>query len=385
MSECIKAHREVHPAVSKYGKLIDKSFTDDLSSLATYFMEREQNRSRSSSKASIQSPFVTEDTPLRSPEQLLHLVIIEHLLRQGHDALATDLVQEFGFSGEDVSLDKFRDLSNLVSSLQKGELELARNWLEENREELGNKAYKLEYTLAKLNFLATMHRRSSDPTAVLHAARQLVPYAEAYPEDFEHLMGSLVFLGRDLRDTPYADLALDCNPEEPMQISSLSENADSWSPVVESDLSPNDPVVRLLNPEGAVAQAAGLFKTSYCRQLNLTDVDPLCTVFNSGCKLLSRQQALQRAISCLSKYSNMDGDTLPIAVELDPVAHKHNIFHCPVIKEVTTSSNGPVRLICGHAISRDAFESLPSSDRSKVKCPYCPMETYKNQSLDLIF
>lgn len=34
--------------------------------------------------------------------------------------------QEFGFSEEDVSLDKFRDLSNLVSSLQKGELDLAR-------------------------------------------------------------------------------------------------------------------------------------------------------------------------------------------------------------------------------------------------------------------
>uniref|UniRef100_A0A183B132 Ephrin RBD domain-containing protein n=1 Tax=Echinostoma caproni TaxID=27848 RepID=A0A183B132_9TREM len=54
---------------------------------------------------------------------------------------------------------------------------------------------------------------------------------------------------------------------------------------------------------------------------------------------------------------------LQIAVELDPVAHRHNIFHCPVIKEVTTASNGPVRLTCGHAISRDAFESLPSSDR----------------------
>uniref|UniRef100_A0A183B131 Glutathione S-transferase n=1 Tax=Echinostoma caproni TaxID=27848 RepID=A0A183B131_9TREM len=40
----------------------------------------------------------------------------------------------------------------------------------------------LEYTLAKLNFLTTMHRHSNDPAAILHSARQLVPYAETYPE-----------------------------------------------------------------------------------------------------------------------------------------------------------------------------------------------------------
>lgn len=131
--------------------------------------------------------------------------------------------------------------------------------------------------------------------------------------DFEHLMGSLVFLGRDLRDTPYADLALNCNLEEPMHPTFGSMGtADSQGPVADVDLGQSDPMVSLLNPEGAVAQAASLFKTNYCRQLNLTDADPLCTVFNSGCKLLSRQQALQRAISCLTKYSNMDGDTLPV-------------------------------------------------------------------------
>lgn len=58
-----------------------------------------------------------------------------------------------------------------------------------------------------------------------------------------------------------------------------------------------------------------------------------------------------------------------IAVKLDPSAHRHNIFHCPVIKEVISESNdgaiggGPVRLTCGHAISRDAFNSLASGDR----------------------
>ncbi|VDP97242.1 unnamed protein product [Trichobilharzia regenti] len=57
-------------------------------------------------------------------------------------------------------------------------------------------------------------------------------------------------------------------------------------------------------------------------------------------------------------------------LKLDPSAHRHNIFHCPVIKEVVSASNdgnatsgGPVRLTCGHAISRDAFNSLASGDR----------------------
>ncbi|KAA3678162.1 uncharacterized protein DEA37_0012730 [Paragonimus westermani] len=387
ISEQLKAHRDVHPAVSKFGKYIDKNFTEDVSHLTSYFIDRSHVSSKTSTT---QSPFAKDKTYKRSQDELLRLVIIEHLLRQGLDGLASDLVHDFGFDANEVGLDKFRDLSNLVSTVQRGNLEHARKWLSDHKEQLGGGALQLEYELAKLDFLTAMRNHPHDPAAILHHARQLVPFARTYPDDFEHLMGSLVFLGRSLEDTPYADLALRPSSPEPMEISpsisqeNLNRNDTEMAESQSGQL--NATVLHsCFKPDGALVHAANLFRSAYCYMLNLSDLDPLCTVFNSGCRLLSKQQTLQRAISCFGKYSNMDADTLPIAVDLDPAAHRHNIFHCPVMKELTTTSNGPVRLSCGHAISRDAFESLPSGDRSKVKCPYCPVETYKNQALDLIF
>ncbi|CAL8076993.1 unnamed protein product [Calicophoron daubneyi] len=402
LSKIVKVHRDVHPAISKFGKLIDKSFVDDLSTLVSYFIDvdgKHRNRSRDPTKtSSIRSPFAKEGESTKSADELIYLVITEHLLRQSQDQLAESLVHNLGFKSGDVKLDEFRGLSNLISKIQKGDLEPVKKWLSENKEQLGSQAYQLEYTLAKLDFLSTVQNNANDHSAILQCARQLVPFAQTYPSDFEHLMGSLVFLGRNLDGTPYADLVFSQSATtEPMEISpcvsqtnlcdeEMDHLKESPSIPMEESHNSDAAVSGRLKPDGALAQAASLFKKAYCRQMNLSETDPICTVFNSGCRLLSRQQTLQRALSCLGKYCTMDGDTLPIAVELDPAAHRHNIFHCPVIKEVTTGSNGPVRLTCGHVISRDAFESLPSVDRSsKVKCPYCPVETYRNQSLDLIF
>ncbi|CAH8533243.1 unnamed protein product [Schistosoma intercalatum] len=398
LSDYIKAHRDIHLPISKFGKLVDKSFVDELSHLTTYFTNHEKKESKTTKsiiKPVLKTSSLYKDSlSSKSPDDLLRLVIIEHLLREGHESLAVDLMHNFGFTQEDIGLEKFKELSDLVSSTQRGELDPARKWLSNNREELGDKAKQLEYCLAKLDFLSTIQKEPVDPAAVIQSARQLVPFASDYSSDFEHLMGSLVFIGRSLEDTPYADLAL---PTSPTKMSSESSQVNKNSEDVcmmdgEYSLSVS-PVTTKHKTDGsnALTEAANLFKASCCYHLNLSDTDPLLTAFSSGCRVLTRLHSLQRAIACLSKYSSLDGDMLPIAVKLDPSAHRHNIFHCPVIKEVISESNdgaiggGPVRLTCGHAISRDAFNSLASGDRSRMKCPYCPVETFKNQVLDLIF
>ncbi|CAH8515112.1 unnamed protein product [Heterobilharzia americana] len=403
LSDYIKSHRDIHLPISKFGKLVDKSFVDDLSHLTTYFTNREKKEcptSKSTMKAAINTPLLYEN-PLttKTSDDLLRLVIIEHLLREGHESLAVDLMHNFGFTEEDIGLEKFKELSDVVLSTQCGELDPARKWLSNNRENLGDKARHLEYCLAKLDFLSTIQREPVDPAAVIQSARQLVPFASDYSSDFEHLMGSLVFIGRSLEDTPYADLALPTNlANVSYESSQETEKSDAVLMMdnrcsLSSSSSSTTPTKKSkTDGSNALTDAANLFKACCCHRLNLSDVDPLLTAFSSGCRVLTRLHSLQRAIACLSKYSSLDGDMLPIAVKLDPSAHRHNIFHCPVIKEVISESNdgsgsgsGPVRLTCGHAISRDAFNSLASGDRSRMKCPYCPVETFKNQVLDLIF
>ncbi|VDL58491.1 unnamed protein product [Hymenolepis diminuta] len=46
------------------------------------------------------------------------------------------------------------------------------------------------------------------------------------------------------------------------------------------------------------------------------------------------------------------------SIELDSVAQQHNIFHCPVEKEVSNWLNPVLRLNCGHRVSFDrAFDT----------------------------
>lgn len=63
----------------------------------------------------------------------------------------------------------------------------------------------------------------------------------------------------------------------------------------------------------------------------------------------------------------------------------HSVFSCPILKEQCTMQNPPMRLLCGHVISREAIARLMSNHRHarnmprharqiRFKCPYCPRE-----------
>ena len=54
----------------------------------------------------------------------------------------------------------------------------------------------------------------------------------------------------------------------------------------------------------------------------------------------------------------------------------HSVFSCPILRQQTTFANPPMRLKCGHVISKDALEKLTtqaamaSASASHIKCPY---------------
>ena len=61
----------------------------------------------------------------------------------------------------------------------------------------------------------------------------------------------------------------------------------------------------------------------------------------------------------------------------------HSIFSCPILKEQSKESNPPMRLTCGHVISKDALHKLASG--SKLKCPYCPIEQNPSDAKQIVF
>ena len=97
--------------------------------------------------------------------------------------------------------------------------------------------------------------------------------------------------------------------------------------------------------------------------------------------LHSYQQVMQQRQ--VAGVWNSAKDELPIEIDLGSDCRFHSIFACPILRQQTTDSNPPMRLTCGHCISRDALNKLSSGH--KLKCPYCPVEQNPNDARQITF
>ena len=41
----------------------------------------------------------------------------------------------------------------------------------------------------------------------------------------------------------------------------------------------------------------------------------------------------------------------------------HSVFSCPILRQTATDANPPLRLICGHVISKDALAKLATGSK----------------------
>lgn len=54
---------------------------------------------------------------------------------------------------------------------------------------------------------------------------------------------------------------------------------------------------------------------------------------------------------------------LQIEIDLGQDRRYHSMFACPILRQQSTESNPPMRLICGHVISRDALNKLSNGNK----------------------
>lgn len=135
-------HRDLHGAVSKVGKTIDRNFVSDFSSTTrTDVLVHEQNI------------------------QLLNKVIAQHYQRNNMNEVAATLIKESNLPAEEIVSDPFSDLHRIWEAINHGDLKEALEWTEANADKLQARNSSLEFKLHRISFLQVSYN-STD--ACLH-------------------------------------------------------------------------------------------------------------------------------------------------------------------------------------------------------------------------
>ncbi|XP_041930607.1 E3 ubiquitin-protein transferase RMND5B isoform X1 [Alosa pseudoharengus] len=332
-------HKDIHGSVSKVGKAIDRNFDAEVSAVVAE---------------------TVWDTPER--QKYLSETIVEHLYRQGMLNVAEDLCQESGVVIDMSMKQPFLELNRILEALRTQDLRPALEWAVTNRQRLLDLNSTLEFKLHRLYFISLLNGGIGNQMEALQYARHFQPFAAQHqrgesarghcplaaqvfrPNDIQILMGSLVYLRHGIENSPYRTL--------------LETN--QW------------------------AEICNIFTRDACALLGLSVESPLSVSFASGCMALPVLMNIKQVIEqrqCSGVWTHKD--ELPIEIDLGKKCWYHSVFACPILRQQTSESNPPMKLICGHVISRDALNKLTNA--GKLKCPYCPMEQNPSDAKQIYF
>lgn len=323
ISRIASEHRDLHGTVSKVGKAIDKNFVSDFASVANETLYDEPDKAK-----------------------ILNQAIVEHFLRQGMLEIAEELIHEAKLDIPSEAKNPFTELNHILDALKNKQLGPALEWAKRNREKLYEQSSSLEFKLHRLQFISLLvEGKCREMDLIRYARENLQPLAIRHEKDVQSLMGSLLYLKSGLENTAYAYFLDPVN----------------WGEICD------------------------VFTHDACALLGLSVESPLAVAFDAGTIALPallniRKRMQERQVNTIWTSK----DELPIEIPF-PKGKKqfHSIFACPILRQQSSDSNPPMRLVCGHVISRDALNKL--SNGSKVKCPYCPMESNISEARQIYF
>uniref|UniRef100_F7DSD7 Required for meiotic nuclear division 5 homolog B n=3 Tax=Equus TaxID=9789 RepID=F7DSD7_HORSE len=323
-------HKDIHSSVSRVGKAIDRNFDSEICGVVSDAVWDSREKQ----------------------QQILQMAIVEHLYQQGMLSVAEELCQE---STLNVDLDfkqPFLELNRILEALHEQDLGPALEWAVSHRQRLLELNSSLEFKLHRLHFIRLLAGGPEKQLEALSYARHFQPFARLHQREIQVMMGSLVYLRLGLEKSPYCHLLDNSHWAEICE--TFTRDACSLLGLsVESPLS-----VRTLPRVPDRWQCAGLL--SACWALGLAAPAPaLFCSFASGCVALPVLMNIKAVIEqrqCTGVWSHKD--ELPIEIELGMKCWYHSVFACPILRQQTSDSNPPIKLICGHVISRDALNKL---------------------------
>jgi len=315
-------HRNLHSTVSKVGKAIDRNFNPDLGPV------------------SHNGIFAGESA------KKLTQVVTQHFYRQGMLNIGDKLYLESGITLEDKYKEPFVELHRILDSLKQRELEPALTWTNDNKEALMTQGSTLEFKLHRLAFLNLIAKGSNfQSDAIIYARNNFGNFLQRHEKEIQVLMGALLFSSGNVASSRY---------------SHLFDNT-LWDDIQKT------------------------FTRDACSRMGLPVDSPLTVCFEAGCKALPVIHNISQVMQVKDRLNStwVGKEQLPVEIDLGKEFHYHSVFACPILRQQSSETNPPMRLSCGHLISKDALRQLATGN--KLKCPYCPGEKNVNDARQIMF
>ncbi|KAL6603880.1 hypothetical protein ACP70R_044241 [Stipagrostis hirtigluma subsp. patula] len=307
--------KELNVALSKYLKLLEKSFNPDIS-----------------------KAYRNVDFEVHT----INSIIANHFYRQGLFDLGDLFTRECGESDEASLKLPFQQMYAILEAMQARNLEPALSWAAKNHDQLLQNGSMLEFRLHQLQFVEILNKGSRDE-AFKYARTHLVPFATVHKEEFQKLMACILWVGR-LDQSPYSDLMSSAH----------------WEKLAEE------------------------LTHQFCSLLGQSSESPLSIAISAGFQGLPTLLKLT-TVMATKKQEWQAMKQLPVPIDIGPEFQYHSVFVCPVLREQSSDENPPMRMPCGHVVSKQSIMKLSKSSSRPFKCPYCPSEAVASHCKQLHF
>ncbi|CAJ2648861.1 unnamed protein product [Trifolium pratense] len=297
-------NKELNSSLAKYQKLLEKLLNPDIS------------------KAYRNVEF---------DAHIINQIIASHFYRQGLFDLGDSIINEAGEPNATALRSQFLEMHQVIEAMRNRNLQPALTWVTANREKLVQIGSNLELKVHTLQYVEIV-QNGTRADALKYSQIYLRRFADLYKDDFQKLMGCLLYVRR-LEKSPYAEL--------------LSPS--HWDVTTEE------------------------LARQFCSLMGQSYENPLNVVFTAGVEGLPTLLKLANVMAA-KKQEWQEMKQLPVPVELGKEFQFHSIFVCPVSRDQGSEENPPMLLPCLHVLCKQSIMKLSKNSTRTFKCPYCPAE-----------
>ena len=300
-------------------------------------------------------------------EKLIKELIVEHLIRKGNAKTVQRYLEESKLELDTLTKDImiFQEYYDIINDLNDNKIKKLYDWCTKNRdillkntenmngnkskdENMENKDIYFECVKYSYNLLLEDDSKTVED-CVEFTRKHFKPFIsdKNYIKEISKLMTKLLFRKTNKESS-------EINTESKIEEKNKGEG----------------------NKEG-LEFIKNLFIETFLKLNHKSRDDTLNTVLLAGRFVLPQVVESEEKLAKDKDKKNMEVDKeknqLMYSLELPEELIFHDIFVCPVSKEIASADNPPIRLNCGHCICKNSFDKIEKTGvrHNQIKCPIC--------------